>query len=674
MMTIHYLNDTRIIFFEFRVLPVILIQPYKEFIMALHKKAEDRNNVEQPQVQPQVEQVEQPAQPQEQPIVQESNYFQNNLFGNGKLDIMRSALMKPFGGSGVNERISKLHQFFLNIYEEKKRSDPTIMNAKFIIANPSRIANLYGGIVIAIPIETPQGISIGAHLLIVETSLRPQPQKETYNGVVYSIPNTASNTVALETVKSVEHLVKQASGFPDAMIVDAGFSVIPEEVNMTDELTLLNILDNAAGAALTRLQLQTGNHEGDVALLVAQAIKSNEVSVHAHVEEHPGATTDICNQPIRSDFVIKTIASQNNTQNQAIHQALDIGSVNVFCSPVYSRGPDQFTPGGGVLPGKCYYNQVIIKDVKTGPEVRLAPSTLFLLIATTGLLAQNGLWKRKYIPNMSIPASKLDIGDIGAFGYECPHMTQNHRPEMVPTKTSEFTSDMFNRYMNALFHDQLVYQIDVPDGHYLLGILAAEASGQQSARDIIFDIINRLTEGQFAHFYPATEQMFINTELRIANGYYLDAETREHKPLDNIDYLALLNLTNGEAKAIEQFESSFMNTQASSLRMAIRTAYMEELTSGTMKVRSYSNRLTINPKFMEALINALRSARLFPEVSNSFSQYQTYTRPTAEYWARFAVDPNHLPNLTTGYGGFNPNQNYGTVAQSYMPMFNGSFR
>lgn len=643
--------------------------------MALHK-SEDKSTETVVQTTETVENV----QPQQPPVTEntgsipDSNYFQQTLFGSGKLDIIRSGLMKPLGGSGVNERISKIHQWFLNVYEEKKRSDPTIMDAKFIIANPSRIANMYGGIVIAIPVQTQQGVAIGAHLMIVETSLRPQSQKETFNGVVYTIPNTASNTVANETVKAVEQLVRQTSGFPDAIVVDAGFSVIPEEISLSDELTLLNLLDNAAGAALTRLQLQTGHAEGDVALLVAQAIKSNEVSVHAHVEEHPGNTYDIANQPIRSDFVIKTVASQNNTQNQAIHQALDIGSVNVFCTPVYSRGLDQFTPGGGILPGKCYYNQVVIKDIKTGPEVRLAPSTLFLLMATTGLLAQNGLWKRKYIPNMSIPSNKLDIGDIGAFGYECPHMTQNQRPEMIPTKTSEFTTDMFNRYMSALFHEQLVYQIDVPDGHYLLGVLVAEASGQQSARDIIYDIVNRLTEGEFAKFYPATEQMFNNTDLRIANGYYVDSETREQKPLDNIDYLALLNLTNGEAKAIEQFESSFMNTQASSLRMAIRTAYMEELTSGTMKVRSYSNRLTINPKFMEALINALRSAKLFPEVSNAFAQYQTYTRPTAEYWARFAVDPNHLPNLTAGYGGFNQQAQYGNVAQSYMPNFNGSFR
>lgn len=645
--------------------------------MALHK-ADDKQtvdaNVQQSQQQqPPVDYHPQQPQPQDPGAQIPDSYFQQTLFGigNGKIDSMRSALMKPFGGSGVNERISKLHQHFLAVYEDKKRSDPTIMDAKFIIANPSRIANLYGGIVIAIPVQTQQGVAIGAHLMIVETSLRPQKQNETYNGVVYTIHNTASNTVAAETVKAVEQLVKQTSGFPDAIVVDAGFSVIPEEVSLNDDLTLLNLLDNAAGAALTRLQLQTGQTEGDVALLVAQAIKSNEVSVHAHVEEHPGPTTDIAGQPIRSDFVIKTVASSNNTQNQAIHQALDIGSVNVFCTPVYSRGPDQYSQGGPIIPGKCYFNQVVIKDVKTGPEVRLAPSTLFLLIATTGLLAQNGLWKRKYIPNMAIPASKVDITDIGAFGYECPHMTQSQRPEMVPTKTSEFTTDMFNRYMNAVFNEQLVYQIDVPDGHYLLGVLLSEAAGQQSARDIIYDIVNRLTEGQFASFYPATEPMFFNTDLRITNGYYIDPETREQKPLDTIDYLALLNLTNGESKAIEQFESSFMDSQAGALRMAIRTAFMEELTSGTMKVRSYSTRLTINPKFMEALINALRSARLFPEVSNAFAQHQTYTRPTADYWSRFAVDPNHLPNLTVGYGGFNQQQRWGNVAQSYMPNFNG---
>lgn len=646
--------------------------------MPLHIEKENQTNVQPKveQVQPKA-QVEVPQPPPQPEVAQQTttataeatgSFFQNQLGGfGGKLDLIRQALVKPLGGGSVNEKISKIHQLFTRVYEEKKLTDATVMNVQFIIAPSSRIGNLYGGIIVAIPVNTEKGIVIGAHLLIVESSLRPNKQIETFNGVQYGIYNTASNTVTAETVKAVTALTKLSLRMQDAEVVDAGFSVIPEEVQLTDEAILIQLLDNAAGAALTRLQLHTGSIENDIAYILAEAIRSNEVTLFATVDEHVPEPTDIANMPIRSDFRIKTVASQNNTQNQLVSQAIEIGSVDVFCSPVYVQPLVHYNNGMPIVSTRSYYNKIIIRDIKTGPEVRLSAANTFMLIATTGLLAQAGLWKRAYIPNMHIPKGQLDIRDIGAFGYEVPQLTKDGRPELIDTKSAEFTNDAFQRYMSAAFHDEVIYQIDVPDGHFLLALFNAEANGDQGARHIIYNIINGLTNGAFASLYSVNEPMFGSDDTRVINGYYLDSETKRPKSLDVIDHLAMLNMTNGDAHAMQEFEQSFQVGQSPALRLAIRTAILEELTSNGMKVRSYSTRLTMNPKFMEALVNALRTQKLFPEINNSFARQQSYVRPTADFFQRWTVDPNHIPNLFGGYG--QQQQWGGSIATPYYANF-----
>lgn len=642
--------------------------------MPLH--IEKENQATQPQVeQPQV-QVQMPAQAQPEVAQQTTaqtaeatgSFFQNQFGGfGGKLDLIRQAFVKPLGGGSVTEKISKIHQLFTRVYEEKKLTDATVMNVQFIIAPSSRIGNLYGGIIVAIPVNTEKGVAIGTHLMIVESSLRPNKQTETFNGVQYGIYNTASNTVTAETVKAVAALTKLSLRMQDAEVVDAGFSVIPEEVQLTDEATLIQLLDNAAGAALTRLQLHTGSVENDIAYVLAEAIRSNEVSVFATVEEHVAEPTDIANQPIRSDFRIKTVASQNNTQNQMLSQAIEIGSVDVFCSPAYVQPAVHYVNGMPVQDTRSYFNKIIIRDIKTGPEIRLSAANMFMLIATTGLLAQSGLWKRAYAPNMHIPKGQMDIRDVGAFGYEVPQLTREGRPELIDTKSAEFTTDVFNRYMISAFHEDVMYQIDVPDGHFLLALFNAEANGDQGARHIIFNIINGLTNGAFATLYNANDQMFNSDDTRVINGYYLDSETKRPKSLDVIDHLAMLNMTNGDVRAMQEFEQSFQLGQPPALKLAIRTAMLEELTSNGMKVRSYSTRLTINPKFMEALVNALRTQKLFPEINNSFARQQSYVRPTADFYQRWTVNPNHIPNLFGGYG--QQQQWGGSIATPYYASF-----
>lgn len=639
--------------------------------MALHA---EKKNTSTPEVEQQTTQSYTATENQTQTAganATDANFFQNQITGfGGKLDIIRQASFKPLGGGAVHEKISRIHQLFTSVYEEKKKMDPSVMDVRFIIAPPSKIGNLYGGIIVAIPTQTNKGIAVGTHLMVVENSTKPQPQSVQFNGVHYTVHNTASNTVTAETVQACSALTEQSLKLPGAEIIDAGFTIIPEEVTVNDEATLKNLLDNAAGAALTRLQLHTGNIESDIAYVLADAIRSNEVSVYANIEENPLEQTDIAMQPIRSDFKITTIASQNATQNAHTEQAIEIGSVNVFCSPVYTQPQVQYTPQGMVQPTRSYFNQIVIRDLKTGPEIRLSTANLFMLMATTGLLAQAGLWKRAYTPNMHIAKGQLDLKDIGAFGYEVPQMSPNGRPELVDTKTSEFDTQTFNRYMTALFHDEVIYQVDVPDGHYLLNVLLAEANGSQVARDIVHGVINGLTNGVFATLYPNTEQMFYNTDIRVINGYYTDGESGKTKPLDNLDHLALLNMVQGDAHSMQEFESSFGNTRSSALKLAIRTAMLEELTSNNMKVRSYSTRLTINPKFMEALINALRTHKLFPEITSRFAQQQTYSRPTMDFYSRYAVNPNHIPNLFAGYG--NPHQHYG--ATQVMQPYYGAFR
>jgi hypothetical protein len=319
----------------------------------------------------------------------------------------------------------------------------------------------------------------------------------------------------------------------------------------------------------------------------------------------------------------------------------------------------------------------VIKDFRTGPDIRMSIGSCLMLLATTSSLAINNVWQRAYIPNRHIDPSQTDIHDIGAFGYEVPmlnpenHMTQGQPPrkEMIKTKTAEFTTDKFNMIMGTAFYQDLLYCIDVPDGHYLLGLFVAEANNNTNARDIIGKILNAMTGGKFYEIFPVDGEMFYTDGERVINGYYPNSTTGNIRPLDDVDHLALLNITSGEAEWIKSWEQ-FDNSQTpQELRLARRTEIIQAFAEDRAVIKSYSTRITVKPNFMEALSKSLLAAGLFPQLTNGMNTVSSYIRANANQFAGLVINPSHMPNVFAGNNGnqFGSYQGFGTQPYSGGP-------
>ena len=587
---------------------------------------------------------------------------------------------KPISTGHLNERTTKLVELFKDYYRQANEAHPGSIKVDFIQAPGSKISHFYGGFIVAIPVRSPEGLpQVAAHLVIVESKIKLNPRIEKLNGTQFVFQNTASNTVTDDTMAGVEKLVRTHYRNKELTFISGGFTVIPVEVDLDDLSTVYRLVEYTAEAAYCRLQMYNINSVEDEGVKLAEAAAARSVSWTAHIEENPQNQTDVTGQLIRTDFSIKTTAVPAQTQNQQYQlNAVEFGEVNVFCTPVFAEPPKVPMANGVYVPmiSQHYYNKIVIKDFRTGPDIRMSIGSVLMLLATTSALAINGVWKRAYIPNRHIDQSQTDIHDIGAIGYEVAILNPENllnpqvapRKEMINTKSAEFTSERFNMVMDAAFHPEQWYCIDVPDGHYMLGLFVAEANGNSNARNIIGKILNAMTNGKFYEWFGVEEQMFENTGERVINGYYPNRTTGQLRPIDDVDHLALLNITSGADEWIREWEH-FDNAQIpQELRLARRTEIIQEFSEDHAVIKSYSTRLTVKPRFMEILSKSLLAAGLYPQLTGVASSVNTYARATSTQFDGLVLSPSQIPNVFASTGNqYNNYQGYGNNVYSGGP-------
>lgn len=572
---------------------------------------------------------------------------------------------KPISTGSLNERATRIIEVFKEYYKTAQEATQT-MQVDFIQAPGAKISHFYGGFIVTIPAKAPDGkIQVAAHLVLVESKMKLQPRVETLGGNQFVFQNTAGNTVTEDTIAGVEKLVRTFyhKVSSDIVFVEGGFTVIPVEVDTDDLTTLHRILEYTAEAAYSRLQMYNINKVEDEGVELARAAAARSVRWTAQIDEKPQGQTDVTGQIIRTDFSIKTAMVPTQTQNQTYQLgALEFGEVNAFCTPIYAE-PQQVLMGNGLwgpMTSQHYYNAVIVKDFRTGPEIRMSIGSALMLLATTSSLATNGVWKRAYIPNRMLDATQTDIHDIGAFGYEVPMLNpenytqaqqgQAPRREMIKTKTAEFTTDKFNALMNAAFYQDLMYCIDVPDGHYLLGLFVAEARGSVNARAIIGKILNTMTNGKFYELFSSEQSMFYTDGERVINGYYPNTTTGTLRPIDDVDHLTLLNITSGDSEWIRNWEQFDSSQSSEELRVARRTEIIKAFSEEEPVIKSYSTRIVVRPEFMKALTEALLAANLYPQLQSGMNMNNVHARANANQFANLVINPMNMPNVYANNG------------------------
>lgn len=615
--------------------------------------------------------VEQPSFNQPQPTTYISPNAQqgvpmsvpNQTIQTNGLDALHNMLFNVLGGDGVNERITQLADIGKEYYESTKKSNTgSHMQVDFIIAPGRRISDYYGGVIVAVPYRAPNTnkVQIGYHLVIVESSTRLKPQIVPIDGQNATLPMTPGNSVNVNTDAGVQQLLRERFG-NDVELIEAGYSVLPHEADISNLAFTHNMLTHAANACYTRIQVLNRDSVLDEGVMLANLISANNgVGVSAQIEDHPPAQTDIFGNPIRADWIIRALATQKaNNQNGQEQGMAELGSVAAFCSPVYAAPSQQVSQFGQVQQGtRHYYNKVTIREFRQG-NIRLSLGTLFLLIASTGLLATNGLWKRKYIPNNHIPSGVMDVNDIGALGYEVPQLNPDGKPGMVDTKSAAFNNEAFTRYMDMLFHPDSMFAIDVPDGHYLLNILLNEAKGGHESRNIILNVLNSMTGNRFSqHFDANTMRMFQNHDIRIINGYYKSSSAGTNVSLDVLDHLAMLNVVKGDSIAVRDYEACYLFGSAD-VRLAKRLEIINNLSDNTAVVKSYSSQIYITPQMLTALMNSFKEAGIFPEIHGvGYNNMNAHTRPTVDMFSGLTVNPNAINNMFANNSGYNANNGF----------------
>lgn len=508
---------------------------------------------------------------------------------------------------------------------------------------------------------------VGYINLLLEGSVeKVAPVIQTVEGQQIEIIKTAAQADTSILRETTKRNVANAFGLRDASkIVEALSCSVPRDFNVEDKKTVRALLTNATAAAATEMQRRNADF---VDLNLASA--SNDASITIQTDYHQPAIVDSTGLPVRSDIVVRMTAEplgDNKGENAERPKALAVtrAYVNMLFAPQnqqqgYAQGMMGMMNTAPQNPYQHYVAQVVL----TGMEAMFAltPSAQAMALWSAMSIRDNGGWfaafeNRSFEGKNTLKYNKdIDLKDIGAIGYEVNMTPQDPeaKPALIPTKTANFTRQHLMTLLMATFAKGALLSLDVPDSGestWYNGVFAAAAAGVPDAVKTVLQSVNQLTNGEFAHVWPANGEIFDpllnrNGNNRVHFGYFtIDGVKYD---IREIDYLAVLNWAGARQPQLllewsETFNRANMDpaVRLYTRLKIIRMMFPDVVITGT------GYRLTFSKQFLDALAAAAGKTGL--RVTNVAPMYDTSTaQRTSLDFSGALLDPNGSSSFNRG--------------------------
>lgn len=460
------------------------------------------------------------------------------------------------------------------------------------------------------------------YTMILEGSAsQPRPTVSSMYGQSVEIVLTAMDAWDEITWSKVQNVVKQNYG--DAVeVLNAGASVVPQDIDVKDEERVWQIVWSAQEAVLSTMESSFPNQFAHFNL--AEVFDSSKDRMNASFTYNGVDGESVNGLPVRSDVTLVMSSSersaQNNNQVSSFqHQtAKDLLEVNSYVDLVYAPN-NQAPQPGQVAPTQIFIPRVVLTKI-SALDAPYTPEMFLLGLATNVLIGDNYAWASQFAN-----FAQEEVHDIGGIGYRLKSPTDaNATAKPVDTKTNTFgQNELFDLIQHTCWKDP-AFSIDCEDvgpESWLTGALTDSAHGNIKSTDFLIAAANNLTNGHFSKLWQGNA-IVITENSRVHLGTYVDAKGQT-RDLREIDSLAILNhYGHNDMNAVNAWESTFNDMQAPiELRLEKRLEMIRSLAGSNLKIRGFAERVTFTPEFIEVLLASVVRAGLMVDENGLQSMY-----------------------------------------------------
>lgn len=489
---------------------------------------------------------------------------------------------------------------------------------------------------------------VTCHSMIVEASgPRPNNQVVSVQGQtveIYATPGDIANDPLWEKVKN--EVALRYGGNID--VYDAGFSVIPAELDHTDVTHVRRVVSAAAEAAFRTLDAVLGG--------VVETFSINMVSkserVVARLDYGLGGVETAAGLPVRSDLCIQLNGSAaGNSSDPWSVTSIDLTSVDGFMNLLFTR-PNP--PGYGMPPVTQHY---VAEYVITQLASKLGAVTLelaLLALHSATLLSKNMAWAGAFRPR-NVRQGDVNLRDIGAIGYDVPALVgETKQGRKIDTSSAMFDLNKLHELLVVAVHPNILYSMDVEergDNSWLDLVFLAAANRDPNSYNMIVQAANNLTDNRFGAAFRGGD-IVVDSGNRIHMGYYIDGRTNSRRDIRDVDYLAMLNhVGETDMTLVAEFDRTYSETDRPlELRLKRRFDILQQVLGDSMRVKGYARRVTFTPAFLQALAESIQSNGFNITPANMQFDYGQNQRRGFDAIAGLAMNNANISGL------FNPNQ------------------
>lgn len=586
-----------------------------------------------------------------------SNPGSNNNTGGHKasvgLDHGNGMFGAPIKGTPGSEIYTNLSTRLAEIY--KNKTDKTRNIFILDLDNETEKSLAYSCLIVAMTVEGDPDKGVTYHILILEgTGAELTPFMENIAGRQVKILRTPANALDEILLKAAGKVV--ASAFPNykSFCIDA--CVIPRHFDINDDTQVYNLALNAGMACSTELETLDSSFK-DINL---SETNNRGNGLNIDISFNKQQLNDPSGQISRSDMIVglnnKNINKQrtgsvNNGERENV-----ISKVSAFTeivwSPIGNNTFNQFDPNQP-MSTQSFAPQLVITDINSNYSYTIG--SVLLAIITTMTARDDSNWYQSFIPRLT-SGKEIDLGDVGALNIEA-NITRDPKGygERIDTKADSFkTKDLCN-FLSAVVRPGLIISIDVPKAGaqtWFLSVFAAASSGNSSsAKSIILNAADQLTNGNFSKYFNQDMLMFDGNDNVIHNGFYKDNKG-DIRDIRDIDYLAVCNLVGyRDPNLIREWSDTFLRTNIPlAIRLEAREKIIESLTGQSAVINGFSTRVTFTKDFLSALTKGIADVGIRISVSTPSNQGEM-------------ADQRGISNVDRSLN--NPGFTFGSIPQSY---------
>lgn len=461
-----------------------------------------------------------------------------------------------------------------------------------------------------LPVRADGKDYIVAHtLLIADSSDRYEPHSWTVAGERYEYTQVVGDAYNEDLVARLEARIAAIHGNSKAIFVDAGHQSIQGSVDLKNE-AMVDRLAFFVTEAITRTAKAQVLQSTDDIITLADLKSVGTPTLDMTFSGTP--LENVLELPVRADIVtsLRYVENTDRGEKQARQTFEDgaelaMGLVGAYIDLSYQE-PEN-VGFGRQQETQHYWAHLIVTKMDTDQQF-VTPEALMLNLVTACYATRDLNWARGWSQRYRGlgPVSH----DIGAIGWELPGA--DGKPGVaIDTNSSNFDDKALAALVHATIRPDVQVEIDIEESGELSWIhrtLLAEAQGDVSARNMLIDVFDNLTDGEFSKVY-SDGSFAMDTDNRIHLGYYTHADSDKPRDIRDLDYLAILG-TYGEEDPdlVVRWQETFDGPLGSEERLANREEIIRNLLGPTVKITGYARRIRLIPETLNDILEAFDRA------------------------------------------------------------------